>query len=129
MVRTISQQITPEEAHAQLHRMVEQLREPFPQVAVMLEDNGPDILAFTGFSVAHWQKLWSNNSLPAPEQGNPPPHRCGGNLSQSARGPATVSALLAGQHDAWAEARRYLKNPNGLCNEALPEPRVLQAAD
>ena len=53
LVRTISQQITPEEAHAQLHRMVEQLREPFPQVAVMLEDNGPDILAFTGFSVAH----------------------------------------------------------------------------
>ena len=31
LVRTISQQITPEEAHAQLHRMVEQLREPSPK--------------------------------------------------------------------------------------------------
>ena len=39
----------------------EQLREPFAQVAELLAGAAPDILAFTAFPVAHWQKLWSNN--------------------------------------------------------------------
>ena len=33
MVRTIYQQLSPAEVHSQLDRVVEQLREPFPQVA------------------------------------------------------------------------------------------------
>ena len=33
---------------------VEQLREPFAQVAELLADAAPDILAFTAFPVAHW---------------------------------------------------------------------------
>ena len=61
MVRTIYQQLSPAEVHGQLDRVVEQLREPFAQVAELLADAAPDILAFTAFPVAHWQKLWSNN--------------------------------------------------------------------
>ena len=61
MVRTIYQQLSPAEVHGQLDRVVEQLQEPFPQVAELLADAAPDILAFTAFPVAHWQKLWSNN--------------------------------------------------------------------
>ena len=61
MVRTIYQQLSPAEVHAQLDRVVEQLWEPFAQVAELLADAAPDILAFTAFPVAHWQKLWSNN--------------------------------------------------------------------
>ena len=60
MVRTIYQQLSPAEVHGQLDRVVEQLREPFPQVAELLADAAPDILAFTAFPVAHWQKMWSN---------------------------------------------------------------------
>ena len=60
MVRTIYQQLSPAEVHGQLDRVVEQLREPFAQVA-LLAGAAPDILAFTAFPVAHWQKLWSNN--------------------------------------------------------------------
>ena len=33
---------------------------PFPRWQ-LLADAAPDILAFTAFPVAHWQKLWSNN--------------------------------------------------------------------
>ena len=58
MVRTIYHQLSPAEVHGQLDRV--QLREP-PQVAELLADAAPDILAFTAFPVAHWQKLWSNN--------------------------------------------------------------------
>ena len=61
MVRTIYQQLSPAEVHGQLDRVVEQLREPFPQVAELLADAAPDLLACTAFPVAHWQKLWSNN--------------------------------------------------------------------
>ena len=61
MVRTIYQQLSPAEVHGQLDRVVEQLREAFPQVAELLADAAPDLLAFTAFPVAHWQKLWSNN--------------------------------------------------------------------
>ena len=61
MVPTIHRQLSPAEVHGQLDRVVEQLREPFPQVAELLADAAPDILACTAFPVAHWQKLWSNN--------------------------------------------------------------------
>ena len=61
MVRTIYQQLSPVEVHGQLDRVVEQLRELFAQVAELLADAAPDILACTAFPVAHWQKLWSNN--------------------------------------------------------------------
>ena len=63
MVRTIYQQLSPEEVHAQEDRVVVQFKEHFPQAAQMLADALPDILAFTAFPVSHWQKLWSNNPL------------------------------------------------------------------
>ena len=44
-----------------LDRVVEQVREPLPQVAAMLEDASSDIPAHTGSPVAHWQKLRWNN--------------------------------------------------------------------
>ena len=41
MVRTIYQQLSPAEVHGQLDRVVEQLREPFAQVAELLADAAP----------------------------------------------------------------------------------------
>ena len=74
MVRTIYQQLSPAEVHGQLDRVVEQLREPFPQVAELLADAAPDILAFTAFPVAHWQKLWVQQPAGTAEPGDPPPY-------------------------------------------------------
>ena len=39
-----------------------------------------------------------------------------------------VGAVLAEQHDEWAEARRYLTIPNAVGNDALPAPIMLDAA-
>ena len=61
MVRTIYQQPSPDEVHAQLDRVTDQLQDRFPQVASLLDGAGPDILAFSSFPVPHWKKLWSNN--------------------------------------------------------------------
>ena len=118
----------PPRSTAQLDRVVEQLREPFAQVAELLADAAPDILAFTAFPVAHWQKLWSNNPQ---ERLNREIRRRTDVVGifpnrQSAR--RLVGAVLAEQHDEWAEARRYLTIPNAAGNEALPEPNMLEAA-
>ena len=52
MVRTIYQQPSPDEVHAQLDRVTDQLGDRFPQVASLLDEAGPDILAFSSFPVA-----------------------------------------------------------------------------
>ena len=62
MVRTIYQQLSPAEVHGQLDRVVEQLREPFPQVAELPgRRRAGSSWPSRPSSVAHWQKLWSNN--------------------------------------------------------------------
>ena len=100
MVRTIYQQPSPEEVHAQsAYGGVEQLHERFPQVAALLAEAGPDILAFTAFTVAHWRQIWSNNPLerlnkeirrrpPQAEASSPTGQRPGGSLGPSASGGA-----------------------------------------
>ena len=47
MVRTIYQQPSPDEVHAQLDRVTDQLQNRFPQVASLLDEAGPDVLAFS----------------------------------------------------------------------------------
>ena len=129
MVRTIRQQIAPDEARGQLHRVVEQLGEWFPEVAVMLKDTVRDILAFTSFTMVRWQKLWPNNPL---ERVNKEIRRRTDVMGISAIRSAArslVVAALAEQHDEWAEARRYITFLNHVATKALSELGLMQAAD
>ena len=61
MVRSIHHQPSAVEVHSQHWKVAEQLQGRFPQAAVMLEEAGADILAFTSFPMEHWKKIWSNN--------------------------------------------------------------------
>ena len=111
MVRTIYQQASPEEVHAQHHRMIGMLDERFPQAAALLEEAGPEILAFTAFPVAHWKQIWSNN----------PQERLNREIRRRTdvvgifpnRGAVIrlIGAVLAEQHDEWQVGRRYLAAP------------------
>ena len=49
--------------HIQLDVIAGMLGRQFPQVEAMLRDAEDDLLAFTGFPVAHWKKIWSTNPL------------------------------------------------------------------
>ena len=63
-IRTIFAQ--PDAAHvrSQLDRGRPACSQPqFPDVAAMLTDAAEDLLAFTGFPLAHWRKIWSTNPL------------------------------------------------------------------
>jgi transposase-like protein len=63
MVRTIFAQPDAATVREQHARIVDQLETRFPEAAALLEEAGPDLLAFTGFPKEHWRQLWSTNPL------------------------------------------------------------------
>src|SRR6266851_3589695 len=109
MVRTIFAQPDAATVREQHARIVAQLESRFPEAAALLDEAGPDLLAFTGFPKEHWRQLWSNNSL---ERLNREIRRrtdVVGIFPDRASIVRLVGAVLAEQNDEWAVAsRRYL---------------------
>jgi len=62
-VKTIFAHTDPEEVAAQWDRVADTLAASFPKVAAMMSAAKTDVLAFTAFPKAHWQKIWSNNPI------------------------------------------------------------------
>jgi putative transposase len=108
MLHSIYDQPDTKSVHAQFDRVVETLAEKLPAAAEHLEDNRADILAFTTFPKEIWRQIWSNN----------PNERLNREIRRRTdvvgifpdRGSVIrlVGAVLAEQHDDWAEGRRYL---------------------
>ena len=94
--------------HAQFDRVVDALTEKVPTVADHLEEARADILAFTAFPKEIWRQIWSNNPN---ERLNREIRRrtdVVGIFPDRASVIRLVGAVLAEQHDEWAEGRRYL---------------------
>jgi putative transposase len=108
MVRTIFAQPDAATVHEQHARIVDQLSSRFPDAAALLDEAGPDLLAFTAFPKEHRRQLWSNNSL---ERLNKEIRRrtdVVGIFPDRSSIVRLVGAVLAEQNDEWAVARRYM---------------------
>ena len=108
LVRSIFAQPDADAVWAQFRRVLEQLHERFPDAAEMLDDAGPDILAFTAFPFAHWKQIWSNNPQ---ERLNKEIRRrtdVVGIFPNRASVIRLVGMVLSEQHDEWQVVRRYM---------------------
>jgi transposase-like protein len=136
-VRSIFAQPSSEEVLAQHQRVVAQLRPRFPTAAAMLEEAGPDILAFTAFPKEHWRQIWSNNPQ---ERLNKELRRRTDVVGIFPNRDAIirlVGAVLCEQNDEWAVARRYMSQESlqrairpteSPQLEEVPRNRITEAA-
>lgn len=108
LLHSIYDQPDADAVHAQFDRVVDALAEKLPAVADHLDGARADILAFTAFPKEIWRQTWSNNPN---ERLNREIRRrtdVVGIFPDRASVIRLVGAVLAEQHDEWAEGRRYL---------------------
>ena len=108
LLHSVFDQPDSESVGAQYDRIIDALADKLPKVAAHLEDGRADLLAFTAFPKQIWRQIWSNNPQ---ERLNKEIRRrtdVVGIFPDRNALIRLVGAVLAEQHDEWAEARRYL---------------------
>jgi putative transposase len=108
LLHSVYDQPDADAVHAQFDRIIETLAEKLPTVAEHLENTRADLLAFTAFPKEIWRQIWSNNPN---ERLNREIRRRTDVVGIFPNRQAIirlVGAVLAEQHDEWAEGRRYL---------------------
>jgi len=128
LLHSVYDQPDVDAVEAQFDRVIEALTEKLPDVAAHLEHARADILAFTVFPKDVWRQVWSNNPN---ERLNREIRRrtdVVGIFPNRAAITRLIGAVLAEQHDEWAEQRRYLGvDLMARCRAAL-EPQTSEEA-
>jgi putative transposase len=107
--RTIFAQPDPGAVSATWDQVHDQLTSMFPKIGPLMDDAKAEVLAFTSFPRAHWQKLWSTNPLERINKEIKRRSRVVGIFPNEASVIRLVGAVLADMHDEWqAGDRRYL---------------------
>ncbi len=125
LVRTIFDQADADTVHEQYQRALTQLEERFPNAAALLEEAGPDLLAFTAHHPTVWRQVWSNNPI---ERLNKEIRRRTDVVSIFPTRDSVirlVGAVLCEQHEEWIAAeRRYLSLDTLNLARRLIEPHT-----
>jgi putative transposase len=108
LLHSIYDQPDADAVHAQFDRVVDALHEKLPTVTEHLEEARPDILAFTAFPKEVWRQIWSNNPNERLNRESRRRTDVVGIFPDRSSIIRLVGAVLAEQHDEWAEGRRYL---------------------
>ncbi len=127
MVRTIYQQPSPDEVHAQLDRVTDQLQTGSIRSPLYWTRPDPTSWPSPASHSTHWKKIWSNNPQ---ERLSKEIRRRTDVVGIFPNRPAVrrlVGAVLAEQHDEWAVGRRYITAAILILNEALPEADLAEA--
>jgi len=108
LLHSVFDQPDAESVGAQYDRIIDALTDKLPKAADHLEAARADLLAFTAFPKQIWRQIWSNNPQ---ERLNKEIRRrtdVVGIFPDRNALIRLVGAVLAEQHDEWAESRRYL---------------------
>ena len=123
LLHSVYDQPDTKAVHAQYDKMLDTLTGKLPDVVDHLDVARADVLAFTVFPKEIWRQIWSNNPN---ERLNKEIRRrtdVVGIFPDRDSVIRLVGAVLAEQHDEWAEGRRYL----GL--DVLTRSRIRPAPD
>lgn len=107
-VKTIFAHTEPADVAEQWDQVADTFAASFPKVNTMMREAKSDVLAFTAFPKAHWQKIWSNNPI---ERLNKEIKRRA-DVVEIFPNPAAflrlATSVVIDQHDEWQVSRRYL---------------------
>jgi putative transposase len=109
LFRTIFVQPDANNVSATWDQVRDQLADKFPKIGPLMDDAKAEVLAFSSFPKAHWQKIWSTNPLERINKEIKRRSRVVGIFPNEASVIRLVGAVLADMHDEWvASDRRYL---------------------
>ncbi len=109
LFRTIFVQPDADNVSATWDQVRDQLADKFPKIGPLMDDAKAEVLAFSCFPKAHWQKIWSTNPLERINKEIKRRSRVVGIFPNEASVIRLVGAVLADMHDEWvASDRRYL---------------------